>query len=354
VPPPCPFLPQPERPLTHEDIHALGKDRSARFYQTALGYAQTMWLSGFPAKALLLVSRAQSCRLEEVSFLTEGAMPYHAVAWIVQHRPADRFIGNPRLHYQHLATRMVEPHRELRRWRAWACWYLTRQLLPESEFPSDTRQIREESTVEPRRGEIAQQLKELSPRDDLAAWEAALEWVHLQAPKVHKEKREVEIMLIQPDQVEEVRHLAHHIWPEVYPSIISMEQIQHMLDRMYDVETMRREIREHHARYALIREEGHNVGYVAWQPGTDQGVAFLSKLYLLPGHHGHGLGAKALDWAQEQARLAGHTLLTLRVNRHNHAAVRAYLRAGFGFEDDVCTDIGNGFVMDDYVMSKVL
>ena len=86
---PCPFLPVPERPLTHDDIHALGSDRTARFYGVALEYAQTMWLSGFPAKALLLVSRALACRLEEVSLLEEGVMPYHAVAWMVQNRPPD-------------------------------------------------------------------------------------------------------------------------------------------------------------------------------------------------------------------------------------------------------------------------
>ena len=350
---PCPFLPLPERPLTHEDLHALGTDRGPRFHHAALAYAQGMWLANFPAKALLLVSRAQSCRLEEVSLLTEGAMPYHAVAWIVHHRPAGRFIGNPRLHYQHLASRMVEPHRELRRWRAWACWYLTRELLSEAEFPSDTRQIRAESTVEPRRAEIAQQLDALSPSNDRSAWESALEWAYLQAPKELKDKKHIDIIPISTDKLGTVRDLAHRIWPEVYPSIISMEQIRHMLDQFYNLDRLEKDMTGG-ARYALIREDGQDVGYLSWQPEGSQGRAFLGKLYLLPDHRGRGVGALALEWIEQQTRTAGFTSLSLRVNRNNHAAIRAYLRAGFGFEADLCTDIGNGFVMDDYVMSRAL
>src|SRR6185369_11737720 len=107
----CPYLPETARRFTAEDIHALGKDRSARFYGTAMGYAQTLWLDGFPAKALLQVNRALACVLPEVSLMPlERGAPYHAKAWIMHYRPRDRFIGNPRRHYQHLATRMVEPH----------------------------------------------------------------------------------------------------------------------------------------------------------------------------------------------------------------------------------------------------
>jgi hypothetical protein len=46
------------------------------------------------------------------------------------------------------------------------------------------------------------------------------------------------------------------------------------------------------------------------------------------------------------------TRLRLRVNKRNAAAIRSYLRSGFVFQEDVVTDIGSGFVMDDYVMEK--
>ncbi len=64
---PCPFLPRPDRVYNHEDLHALGADRGELFHDCALKYAQSLWLSGFPAKALLLINRALSCNLPAVS-----------------------------------------------------------------------------------------------------------------------------------------------------------------------------------------------------------------------------------------------------------------------------------------------
>ena len=54
--------------------------------------------------------------------LAAWPLPYAAMAWLLQHTPPETFIGNPRVHFQHLADRMNEPRREQRRWRAWACW----------------------------------------------------------------------------------------------------------------------------------------------------------------------------------------------------------------------------------------
>ena len=42
----------------------------------------------------------------------------------------------------------------------------------------------------------------------------------------------------------------------------------------------------------------------------------------------------------------------LTVNKHNDLGIRAYLGKGFETIDAVETDIGNGFVMDDFIMEK--
>ena len=44
----------------------------------------------------------------------------------------------------------------------------------------------------------------------------------------------------------------------------------------------------------------------------------------------------------------------LSVNKHNTRAIAAYRRNGFVIAESVVTDIGGGFVMDDYVMAKNL
>ncbi len=349
---PCPFLPLPSRVFTHDDMHALGKDRSAVFYHTALNYGQSLWLTGFPAKSLLLINRALSCKLLDVA-LDGDAKPYHAIAWILLNRPADRFIGNPRRHYQHLATRMVEPHKELRTWRAWACWYLAKQLLDEGEFPPDVVQVREELIVKPRRADIASNLVKLSPSDDLIAWQAALSWAQEQTGQLHRtEPTLVDFHLIGEEDLNEVWRLAQLIWHAVYPDIISVAQIDYMLKERYAPAVLLNDLARG-VHMSLIREGPDNIGFIAWEALPD-GVAFLHKLYVLPARHGCGVGAQALRWVAEQARTAGMTCVSLRVNRKNLKAIRAYLREGFLFEQDVCTEIGEGYVMDDHVMTRPL
>jgi hypothetical protein len=118
-----------------------------------LSYAQSLWLEGFPAKSLLLITRALGADVRAGDpVLADWPLPYAAAAWVMRERRGTQFIGNPRRHYQHLATRMVEPRKELRTWRAWACWLLANRAFP--DFPSDDLQIAREKLVLPRREEV--------------------------------------------------------------------------------------------------------------------------------------------------------------------------------------------------------
>jgi hypothetical protein len=58
-------------------------------------------------------------------------------------------MGNPVRHYQHLASRMSGPNKELRSWRAWACFHLAEKVLPADEYPRDDRQIEQENLLIP-------------------------------------------------------------------------------------------------------------------------------------------------------------------------------------------------------------
>ena len=42
----------------------------------------------------------------------------------------------------------------------------------------------------------------------------------------------------------------------------------------------------------------------------------------------------------------------LTASKKNESSIAAYGHLGFRITDSICTDIGNGFVMDDYVFEK--
>lgn len=172
---PCPFLPAPPGPLTADCLAGIGGERGAEFYLTALLYSQSLWLQGHPARAVLLLNRAMGAALTGTEVVVaRWPLPYKAAAWILRNRLTDQFIGNPRRHWQHLATRMVEPRRELRTWRAWACWRMACLLFP--EMPGDEIQIARENVREPGEDDIAANLTRLGHRGEVILWREALDF----------------------------------------------------------------------------------------------------------------------------------------------------------------------------------
>jgi ribosomal protein S18 acetylase RimI-like enzyme len=161
----------------------------------------------------------------------------------------------------------------------------------------------------------------------------------------------VRIEIIGAGELPLVHDLAHSIWPRVYPSIISMAQIDYMLRQRYELPVLREDLARGVV-YALMRRGDEAVGYVGIEAQTND--LFLHKLYILPEAAGQGIGAAALQWAAAQAIARGLTAVRLVVNKNNVQAIRSYLRQGFEFEHDVITEIGDGFVMDDFAMVKRL
>ena len=80
----------------------------------------------------------------------------------------------------------------------------------------------------------------------------------------------------------------------------------------------------------------------------------LHKLYLHPNWQRRGLGSHLLKHVEQIARASGFSTLLLSVNKANSQAIAAYQKNGFTIREAVTNDIGNGFVMDDYIMAKQL
>ena len=151
-----------------------------------------------------------------------------------------------------------------------------------------------------------------------------------------------------------ISRLAASIWRACYPEIITREQIDYMLARMYSPETLQDEMHAQQIRYELMFAATSAVGFAAYGPAESPGIFKLHKLYLQPERHGRGLGTSLLQHCEREAAKLGARKLVLNVNKRNPKAIRAYGRNGFKIEDSIVADIGGGFVMDDFVMGKEL
>ena len=164
----------------------------------------------------------------------------------------------------------------------------------------------------------------------------------------------IEILPVTEEHLPALAELAGVIWRAYYPGIISHEQIEFMLARMYAPEVLRDEIHSQGVRFYRLLVDGRFAGFASIGPTDADGVMKLHKLYLPPEIHGRGLGTRLLNHCIAQARQSGARRLLLAVNKRNAKAIAAYQRNGFAIAESVMVDIGGGFVMDDFIMAKDL
>jgi len=146
-----------------------------------------------------------------------------------------------------------------------------------------------------------------------------------------------------------ISDLATTIWKEYYPDIIGSRQVDYMLKKYQSVEAIKDQIEEG-ALYYLITHQDSTVGYLCYYKKKD--TLFLSKIYILSESRGKGIGKKAMNYLQTIAEHLGYPSISLTVNKNNKATIRSYEKMGFKQAREIVIDIGNDFVMDDYIMEK--
>lgn len=155
-------------------------------------------------------------------------------------------------------------------------------------------------------------------------------------------------------EIPEIQRLADEIWRQHYPGIISEAQIDYMLATGYSTAALQKFFTSTDAGAAIARKDAVSVGFAAWYPIESSRMVKLDKLYVVPQHHRGGVGRALIDHVTQCARTRGYTGITLNVNRGNTKAIAAYERCGFAIRERGDFPIGEGFVMEDYVMVRDL
>lgn len=148
--------------------------------------------------------------------------------------------------------------------------------------------------------------------------------------------------------IQELAACAKDIWNEFFVSIISQEQINYMVDKFQSYPALKKAIEEEGYLYYLAYDEGRLVGFCGVR--KDEERLFLSKLYVRKEMRGKKLSSlllsKAIDYARQQQLKA----IYLTCNKFNTNSIEVYKHKNFHIIDAVQTDIGKGFIMDDYIL----
>jgi len=162
----------------------------------------------------------------------------------------------------------------------------------------------------------------------------------------------VQIIPATEEHLPAIAELADIIWRACYPGIIDQAQIDYMLAQMYAFDVLCDELHSQGIRYDRLLVAGKLAGFASYGPGSEPGVMKLHRLYLLPEMQGRGLGSRLLQHVEGEVSARGARRLILSVNKRNAKAIATYQRNGFVIAESVVTDIGGGFIMDDYTMTK--
>ena len=144
-----------------------------------------------------------------------------------------------------------------------------------------------------------------------------------------------------------IQQIAEKAWRPTYSHILSEDQTIYMLAMMYGTEVLMKQINSQIAFYLAV-DEDLVIGYFAMEI-TELSKMKLHKIYLDPDKKSKGAGTKIIEFIKDVAFKAGVRQIELNVNKFN-SAVQFYEKIGFFRAKEMVLDIGNGYVMDDYVM----
>lgn len=149
-----------------------------------------------------------------------------------------------------------------------------------------------------------------------------------------------------------IRQLTMQVWPQTYIPIVGEEQVNYMLGRFYSPESLTKQMQDGHT-FIIGYDGGQPVAFASYSEILPQ-VYKLHKLYIITTQQGKGTGRAMVDHIAATLGALGAKELRLNVNRYNTPARNFYAKTGFQqiAEEDI--DIGDGYFMNDYVLSLPL
>lgn len=146
--------------------------------------------------------------------------------------------------------------------------------------------------------------------------------------------------------IEKTAETAKEIWTQHFTSIIGAEQVKYMLEKFQSHRAISNQIKREGYTYLNVIANGEIIGYTGFK--KDGSRMFLSKLYVKKEYRGMGVSRIMLNEIIKCSSDMDGIYLT--VNKYNYNTIEIYKHMGFKIIDSAETDIGNSFIMDDYIL----
>lgn len=169
-----------------------------------------------------------------------------------------------------------------------------------------------------------------------------------------------------PTDVNTIERIARATWPDTFGDILSAKQIEYMLQMMYRPDALQEQMSAGHEFHLLLVADSAEagdyagpgrrfraVGYVSHQLDHSPRATKIHKLYVLPDYQGRGFGKLLIEKVVNLALRHDQLAVKLDVNYQN-PAIPFYEKLGFEKVERYDTEIGNGYLMEDWRMVKLL
>ncbi len=156
----------------------------------------------------------------------------------------------------------------------------------------------------------------------------------------------IQLIPATPNDISTITTLATKIWNDYYVPIIGQNQVNYMLNLMYNANSIIEQMQVKQHIFYLIKQNNISIGFVSVNK-VEHNDWFLNKFYILQNTSSKGIGTQVLTLLKQHIN---PTKITLTVNRQNYKSINFYFKNGFKINAVADFDIGNNYVMNDFVM----
>ncbi len=149
------------------------------------------------------------------------------------------------------------------------------------------------------------------------------------------------------EEIRVLEGLASKIWRTYWTQMLEKEHAEYMFEKFQSYNAIKEQLSQGYV-YKILSCENENVGYYSILDAKE--YLYLSKIYMDEGFRGRGYGKKMLQDIVNTSKILNLSKIRLNVNKYNTNSIKAYENWGFKIIESVVLDVGQGFVMDDYVM----